>query len=533
MRCFRSRPAGTLLSSRLGQAPHPLLWLARRSAHSQRPPSTPLPSTIVANYWDDVIRYSKDPNTYTMSDGTHEYSEKNAQFVRRLLSGSIRTRRESGDIMPALVTRQCCEFYESCNPHGKSEFLKVLAKDFGVDRAETISAARKYLEAEQGSKSSSVLHRRVESALRSSLAPLYDSFFTKVHRLPGGMRFLVNLRKDLVNLISEDSTHSLNHELRAMSEYLREKFQAWFDTETMDLKRITWNSEASVLEKVVEYEAVHPIPDWKALKQRLGPGRLCYGFFHSGLPLTPLTFIEIALVDKVSNNIHDIIESTPTINDEKQANTAIFYSITSSQKGLTGVELGNFLIKRVVKELQRDYPQITTFCTLSPVPGFRPWLETQMNLVEDRARSKPLFLAQEVHSLCTIRDKSDANAAQVLRELTSDDAWMHVPASRNLLEPILLRLCAKYILTEKKRMFCFDPVANFHIRNGASVARINWQADRSDKGIRQSYGMMVNYQYLLDQVEENNKHYLMDGSIHMVDPLEPTLWLGEQPPPHL
>ncbi|KAI8853561.1 malonyl-CoA decarboxylase, partial [Chytridium lagenaria] len=235
--------------------------------------------------------------------------------------------------------------------------------------------------------------------------------------------------------------------------------------------------------EVIQYEAVHAIPSWQALKQRLGPARLCYAFFHRGMPHEPLTFIQVALLKEIEWDVQRILnDPAPDFTDPHLCKTAIFYSISSSQKGLAGVDLGNFLIKRVVKEIQRDFPAVSTFCTLSPIPGFRSWLNTQFNLIE---------------SLLSIGGGDGRSAWNVLRDCLQTDEWQEKASKVSAFKPILLRLCSRYLLLEKKRSFALDPVANFHVRNGACVHRLNWLGDTSAKGMKQSYGIMVNYVYVL------------------------------------
>ena len=276
--------------------------------------------------------------------------------------------------------------------------------------------------------------------------------------------------------------------------------------DSLQLQQIQWNtSSAEFLEKIMKYEAVHQITSWDALKQRLGPGRLCFAFTHPGIPFEPLTFIQIALTHSISDNVQSILQQKPDSMAKELPTVAIFYSITSPHVGLSGIDLGVFLIKRVVKQLQEQIPSISTFCTLSPIPKFRIWLETVMEL-----NDSPLLTQAEESQLRSIIYSDTKNGHLLKLSLSQFDKLQPI------LKPILLRLCHRYIVDEKRRNYALDPVTHFHIRNGASLYRINWMGDSSVKGTQQSYGMMANYIYVLDEIEENNAKYLLDGHVKVV-----------------
>ncbi|KAI8921804.1 malonyl-CoA decarboxylase-domain-containing protein [Entophlyctis helioformis] len=498
------------------------------------------PSAVVAEYWDDVMKYSHQPDDYTLghaSDG-HAAGDAAAKIqpdetaVRQLLMGVIKAKREQGDIWPCLLTRQCCEFYEGLDMAGRTKFLCVLGRDFDIDLQDTASAVTQFEESMSKSDRSVI---RSSQRLRLVLTPAYLTFFSRINQLPGGMAFLVHLREDILKILA---TNGNDLHLRALNDALKAKLQEWFSMGFLDLERITWHSPANILEKIVRYEAVHEIPSWQALKQRLGPGRLCYSFFHRSMPQDPLTFVQVALVQDISDQVQAILhDKSPDVKDPK---AAIFYSITSSQRGLSGVDLGNFLIKRVVKEIQLNFPSITTFCTLSPIPGFRAWLATAIaNEIQHPPpdASGSLLLPQEADAL---RAFAPSQAPiQTLSTVSGDAAWLESADQSRVFQPIIERLCSRYLTMEKKRALALDPVANFHIRNGASIYRLNWAGDTSDKGIRQSFGMMVNYIYDLPEIEANNQKYLLDGQITFWDPVHPSLeWAQTQTaitpptPPH-
>ncbi|KAI9004144.1 malonyl-CoA decarboxylase-domain-containing protein [Gaertneriomyces semiglobifer] len=486
-----------------------------------------LASTVVTDYWDDVMKFSKEPGLYTLGHppadsppSPHTCGATNHQLpeplpdandesgVRSLLRRAVTTRREQGDILPSLLARQCCEFYESLDLTGRYRFLTLLSRDFGVDRDELAGAAQAFM-ASHGHPNAEKSALRAETAMRQALRPLYERLFHQINMLPGGMQFLVHLRADIMKLLAQEGN---NHLLRGLNDSLKTLLQGWFGMGFLELERITWNTSATVLEKIVRYEAVHAIPTWQSLKQRLGPGRLCYALFHRGMPQEPLTFVQVALTEDIADDVQVILnDSQPGL---ANPTTAVFYSISSSQRGLTGVDLGNFLIKRVVKEVQCTMPTVKRFITLSPIPRFRPWLETRMNMVIEGHVKEPLLLAEEEAALKSLA-VGQSCGVQALKHLLNDFVSARVPQVTATLKPILLRLCSRYLLMEKKRHLALDPVANFHIRNGACVHRLNFDGDISPKGMEQSYGIMVNYAYVLDAVERNNQLYLLDGRISL------------------
>lgn len=307
------------------------------------------------------------------------------------------------------------------------------------------------------------------------------------------------MRAALLPRIREDQR------LYKLSFDIKELLAAWFDIGMLDLKEITWNSPAALLEKLIQYEAVHEIRSWSDLRRRLDSNRLCFAFFHNKIPTEPLVFVEVALVNQLSSNIQDLLNRE----DEKvvpdQATTAIFYSISNTQPGLTGINLGNFLIKTVVKELTGEYDNLKHFATLSPVPGFKKWLGLKLAEGDEK-----LLLPRE---LAHIRERYNCdNATQQLAE-TLTNTWSNDQDTSEFLKPILTRLCVLYLLEEKKGAQALDPVANFHLSNGARLERINWLADFTEAGMKRSYGLMVNYYYELSDIEKNHEEYATKGNI--------------------
>ncbi len=273
-------------------------------------------------------------------------------------------------------------------------------------------------------------------------------------------------------------------ELKLLDADLRHLFASWFNRGFLELRRIDWQTPAAVLEKLIAYEAVHEIKGWDDLRRRLAPDRRCFAFFHPALPGEPLIFVEVALVEGLATAVPPLLSQDT---DEAAAraraacaDTAIFYSISNCQGGLRGVSFGNFLIKQVVEELDAEFPQLKRFSTLSPVPGFRRWLTQH-------------------------REEGGGPGAGSLRDIESD-GWCHDPAQREVLRPVLMRLCALYLTRQPS--IGIDPVARFHLGNGARLERINWLGNNSPRGIRESFGIMVNYLYDRDTIQDNHKAFV-------------------------
>ena len=300
-----------------------------------------------------------------------------------------------------------------------------------------------------------VLFRRATVSPRRRLLQRFSAF-------PKGIPFLVALRAELLPHLKADKR------LRALDVEMEYMFSTWFDVGFLDLRPINWDSPASLLEKLIRYEAVHDIRSWSDLKNRLDSDRRCYAFFHPRLPDEPLIFVEVALIDHMADSITPLLDESADASDLNRATTAIFYSISNTQSGLRGVSFGDSLIKRVVETLKSEFPRLKTFATLSPIPGFRSWLNREAT-AELRAK---------------LDDRVSAEALEALK-------------------PQLLALAARYLANDMKHGEPLDPVARFHLGNGARVERINWAADPSSRGHKQSLGLMVNYLYDLNKLDDN------------------------------
>ena len=379
------------------------------------------------------------------------------------------------------------EIYLGLSPKGRRRFLGVLARDFGIDRQAAAARARELAESREED------WRAAEESLRDALTPPRFRLLTQFNDLPEGVKFLVDLRADLLIFADEDP------ELRALERDLMNLLKGWFDVGFLDLERITWRSPALLLEKLIAYEAVHEISGWDDLKNRLDSDRRCFAFFHNRMPDEPLIFVEVALTDKIAGSIQDLLDTDAPVGDPAAARTAIFYSISNAQKGLAGISFGGFLIKQVVDALAAEFSNLKTFATLSPIPGFMRWLESE--IAEQGAET--------VLGGAAAGALGD-DAAAALRT----GNWVEDETLVGLLEEPVMRAGARYLLKGKRRDGrARDPVANFHLTNGAQVETLNWLGDRSAKGLRQSAGLMVNYLYRLDKIEANHEAYRGKGEV--------------------
>ena len=420
-------------------------------------------------------------SAYLHEDEIHPLREK-IQGCLESKGGQVSARARAAELGKA---------YLGLNDEGKAKYLGLLVSEFGVDHdrvRETAEALFSDLEPTSREKT--------EQKLRKQLTPPYLTLLTQFNALPKGLKFLVDMRSDLLTLKRE------HPELAPIETELRNQLSSWFDIGFLDLKRIDWNAPASLLEKLIAYEAVHRVESWIDLHHRLAENRRCFAFFHPRMPDEPLIFVWVALVKELSDNVDTLLDTSQSEEIEESDRTAIFYSITSTQKGLSGVSLGDFLIKRVTDELRRDLPQLTEFSTLSPIPGFAAWLKKHIESGDDSMLS-----ANEQKSLAAATDRT-------IEDLLNNPDWLEDETISTAMQGILKPKAAKYIVDSKKGdSRALDAVAHFHLSNGAMVERINWMGDTSTRGVSQSYTMMVNYLYDLKKIEENHEQYIENGSI--------------------
>ncbi len=328
----------------------------------------------------------------------------------------------------------------------------------------------------------------------------------RISAFPEGIRFLVDLRADMLLHLKADKR------LQALDVEMEYMFSTWFDVGFLDLKRISWDSPASLIEKLIKYEAVHDIKSWSDVKNRLDSDRRCYGFFHPRLPDDPLIFVEVAFTDGMADCITPLLHESADATDLKKAATAIFYSISNTQSGLRGVGFGDSLIKRVVETLKDEFPKLKHFATLSPIPGFRAWLGKNAGSLLDRLDDKArLQLAAALGGGTQVPLPADGKAGLKVDVKADVPATQFLSAADNAtkLDPkspvrkLMLQCAALYLGRELKDGKPLDPVARFHLGNGARVERLNWAGDPSAKGIKQSCGLMVNYLYDLKRLDKH------------------------------
>jgi malonyl-CoA decarboxylase len=402
------------------------------------------------------------------SSEAREDASELLELCEALLSGR-------GEASGTAMAREVLDRYHHLDAAGRLSFFETLARDFGPDRAK-LSGAIEAWRAQPSDDDASDLHFASE--------PRRQELIRRLNRAPRGTSELVAMRADLLGVMKG------NKNLAALDRDVVHLLSSWFNRGFLVLRRIDWSTPANILEQIIRYEAVHEIRDWNDLRRRIDPvDRRCYAFFHPALADEPLIFVEVALTETIPTAIAPLLAEQRQPVPVERARTAVFYSISNTQRGLGGISFGSFLIKQVVEELRRELPKLDTFITLSPVPGFMQWLE--------QATGVPV--SEEDRMLLENLDKPDwFENADLAAQL------------RALLEP----LAAYYFLrarTPKGRLI--DSVARFHIGNGARLERIDWLGDLSPKGLRESAGIMVNYLYRLDDIEKNHEAYANQGEI--------------------
>jgi malonyl-CoA decarboxylase len=400
-----------------------------------------------------------------------------------------------GEVSTRQRAARLAETYLRLDDAGRHAFLRLIAHEFGPDPAQ-VAAAHDAYQAAIGSAAQWDAEARLRAALRSRRLRILTQF----NAIPQGVKFLVDLRADLLRFIPDDPL------LKPLDRELETRLSAWFDVGFLELQRITWNSPAAMLERLVEYEAVHEIRSWKDLKNRLDSDRRCYAFFHPRMPLEPLIFVQVALLEEIADDVQRLLDIEAPLADASRATTAVFYSISATQKGLRGVSFGNFLLKRVIDDLKRDFPRLKTFVTLSPMPGLVRWAQRDPDAFAEA------FTASDWKRLAAL-GLASCEAPQLAALLAGDPAWSADEALAQALREPLLRLAARYLTEARRGDKPVDSVARFHLGNGARIERLNWLADRSDKGLRQSWGLMVNYLYDPDSLEANLENFAATGSI--------------------
>ena len=426
-------------------------------------------------------------NNAFFSDLLASISERGRTLLRR--AGSSDDKQDASDLIElceallsgrgeasgTAMARELLDRYHHLDETGRRSFFDNLARNYGPDR-ERLAHAIESWRAQPNDADASDLHFASE--------PRRQELIRRLNRAPGGTGELVAMRADLLDLMNGDK------DLAALDRDVVHLLASWFNRGFLVLRRIDWSTPANILEKIIRYEAVHEIRDWDDLRRRIDPAdRRCYAFFHPALVDEPLIFVEVALTESIPGAIAPLLAEDRQPVPIERARTAVFYSISNTQRGLGGISFGNFLIKQVVEELRRELPKLENFVTLSPVPGFMQWLK----------KASDVPVTDEERTLLEQLDRPD---------------WFEDAELAGQLRSVVEPLAAYYFLkarTPKGRLI--DSVARFHLGNGARLERIDWLGDLSSKALRESAGIMVNYLYRLEDIEKNHEAYANQGTV--------------------
>ena len=453
----------------------------------QTTPSTPSSATLssrslLERLWSTVADRGRSYAEVLQPDASATPLERAQELATALVS-------ERGEASGAAVARELSLAMQELGPAERLAFYRFLAENFLPPEDRLRQAAEAYLAQPTPEHA---------AQLAEAADPTRQELLRRINMAPGGTAALVAMRKDLLgHLRAEPALEPLDYDLRHL-------LRSWFNRGFLELRRIDWQTPAAVLEKLITYEAVHEIAGWSDLRRRLAPDRRCFGFFHPALPGEPLIFVEVALTQGLAPSVQPLLAADGDERAERaraaEADTAIFYSISNCQDGLRGVSFGNFLIKQVVAELKADLPGLARFSTLSPVPGFRRWLGKRLAgtdvLRDDEAAALRLALGDG--------GTGDDSTVLFRAQLGKETWWEDAPLAAALRAP-LIRLCAAYLIDPGDRA---DPVARFHLGNGARLERVNWLGNVAPRGIEESYGIMVNYLYDPEQIEANHEAFV-------------------------
>ena len=415
--------------------------------------------------------------------------------LRPLLLDCRRLLSERGEANGPSIAAGIVAQIDALNEEQRSRFFEHLAKEFSPDPKKVLAAALAYAHAPANSEH---LIRLTQTA-----EPPRQELFRRLNRAPGGTAGIVRLRRALIErLPKHPGLAGVEHDLLHL-------LGSWFNPGFLQMRKVDWNSPAQLLEQIIRHEAVHEVDGWDDLRRRLQPDRRCFAFFHPQLPDEPLIFVEVALVPEMAGAIAPLIDKKSTPLSPDQFKVAVFYSISNCQPGLRGVSMGNFLIKRVAEQLKRELPQLKTFCTLSPIPGLMGWLHQARdpaNVGSALAGLPQATTERAVHALALLREAAGDDMAA----LTQADKLAALPSAAH---HALWRLAAAYLVHRSAR-HGGDPVARFHLDNGARLERLNAQANLAPKGLKQSAGLMVNYLYDLARIETSHDRFVEGRVVH-------------------
>uniref|UniRef100_UPI0037E8FBEC malonyl-CoA decarboxylase, mitochondrial isoform X2 n=1 Tax=Semicossyphus pulcher TaxID=241346 RepID=UPI0037E8FBEC len=431
---------------------HPVIWAFRSSVrcwrHTALLKAAPWASDVTGWRW-----YSN-----SIRGGVTGMEEILARVVAPLPTYET---RDKSPPPPESNSLEFMHYYSSLDKEDKLGVLTKLSQDFGVDHKSVSELSLKLLDTQLRDLATIL---QVEDRLRYSLTPRYKQLLNHISRVEGGVKFLVDLRADVLEIIASKASESPH--VRDLNGTLKSLLSEWFSVGLLRLERITWQSPCEILQKISQYEAVHPVRNWTDLKRRVGPYRRCYAFIHAAMPGEPLVVLHVALTEDISDNI------------------------------------------------QSEFPHMGQFSSLSPIPGFSSWFQGLLNQYKKEGWGSDLLSEQEWKEVEQATDSAPGTPAiEALRKLIGTSEWMHSERLSRVLEPALMRLCAWYLYGEKRRGYALNPVANFHLQNGATMWRLNWRADTSPRGVANSCGIMVNYRYFLNETSKNSALYLQNKVI--------------------
>jgi malonyl-CoA decarboxylase len=418
----------------------------------------------LVNLYRNLVEIFNGSKNATLLRNAPEPVKTSLALCHRLLT-------ERGEFSGRFIAAEILRLYRSLDASGRDVFFCGLLNGFAPDPKSILQAGKAYQET-SSPENLALLVQAVEAPRRE--------LFQRLNVAANGTRTLVGMRGELLRCLPGHPT------LAAVEADLSHLFTSWFNRGFLVLQRIDWRTSASILEKIIQYEAVHQIQSWQDLRRRLEADRRCYAFFHPALPDEPIIFVEAALTRGMSSSVQPLLDPDAPASDPLSADCAMFYSITNCQDGLRGVPFGSFLLKRVVEDLGMDLPRLRRFATLSPIPGFREWLDgpaAEASQIVGHSKLKSL-----IQTLQQLEWHKDANQCAQVR-------------------PLLVSLAAYFLLHVKHGKEPSDPVARFHLGNGARLQRINWLGDTSAAGLQRSAGLMVNYVYRLADLEQNHESY--------------------------
>lgn len=428
------------------------------------------------SFFGDMLQTITERGRRLLSLGSKDHVGGGVAMVESLCETLLSSRGEASGMA---LAKDILDRWRRFDESGRRDFMRLLLLNFGPN-AQRLERAIEGYRSDHSPKALLELHVAAE--------PRRQELIRRLNLAPGGTAALVHMREDLLRLKVDE------RDLDAVDADFAHLFGSWFNRGFLVLRPINWSTPADILEKIIKYEAVHHIGGWDELRRRLAPeDRRCFAFFHPQLIDEPLIFVEVALTRDIPSNIAELLREDRTPIPAGEATTAVFYSISNCQEGLRGISFGNFLIKQVVEDLKRASPRLDTFVTLSPVPGFAQWLADQ------RQSAAPDHI-------------STTDLARL--EGLDEPGWADDPHAVEALQPALTQAAASYFLKARDaKGRVIDPVARFHLGNGARLERINFLGDRSQRAMRQAHGLMVNYLYKLDEIESNHEAFAGRGEV--------------------